>query len=110
MLEFRILYFRDCPNFAKACEVVSEVISRRNLEASVTLVPVDTDLDLESAGFFGSPTVQLNGVDVELCYYKEQREVLTELGCRLYNCDHGAGCPSKAMLDCALEEVAHVSS
>ena len=109
MLEFRILYFRDCPNFAKACEVVSEVIKERHLIASVSLVPVSTDSDLEAMGFYGSPTVQLNGVDIELCYYKEDREVLTELGCRLYNCDHGAGCPSEAMLECALLEVAQIS-
>lgn len=107
MLDFRILYFQDCPNFAKACQVVSTVIEKYELPASFSLVPVTTDSDLEAMGFYGSPTVQLNGIDVELCYYKSEREVMTELGCRLYNCDHGAGCPSEAMLMCALDEIAN---
>jgi hypothetical protein len=109
MLDIRILYFQDCPNFVKACKVVTKVIEKSRIPASFTLEPVLTDTDLETMSMDCSPTLQLNGVDVDLCYYKNEQEVFKELGCRLYDCDHGAGCPSEELLLFALENVAQVS-
>lgn len=109
MLDIRILYFQDCPNFVKACKVVTEVIEKCKTPTSFSLEPVVIDADLETMGLDCSPTLQLNGVDIDLCYYKKEQEVFKELGCRLYDCDHGAGCPSEELLLVALEDVAQVS-
>jgi hypothetical protein len=60
-----ILYFRGCPNYKPARAVVERVASQLRIEPEIRLVEVadpDTAVELR---FLGSPTVRVDGMDVE---------------------------------------------
>ncbi|HEU4407721.1 MAG TPA: hypothetical protein VFS43_20825 [Polyangiaceae bacterium] len=62
-----ILYFASCPTWQRTAERVRQVVSEAGLEGSVLvrLVPVDTDDDVRRLRFLGSPTVRVDGEDVD---------------------------------------------
>ena len=81
-----ILYFEGCPNHEPALELVERVASRLRLEPEIELVEVsdpDTAVDLR---FLGSPTVRVNGRDVEPGA-DERRDYA--LSCRIYPSERG---------------------
>jgi hypothetical protein len=63
-----ILYFDSCPNWRRTEEDVRRLLSVAHLEgrASVRLVPVRTDVEAQRLRFLGSPTVRVDGDDVDL--------------------------------------------
>jgi len=63
-----ILYFDSCPHWRRTEEDVRRVLSEAHLEgrASVRLVPVRTDGEAKRLRFLGSPTVRVDGDDVDL--------------------------------------------
>ena len=99
-----ILYFQGCPNHEPARELVEQVARNLRLHPSIELVEV---LDAEAATrlrFLGSPTVRVEGRDVE-----PGAEARTDfaLSCRVYRGEHGAsGQPDERWIRDALLEVA----
>jgi hypothetical protein len=76
-----ILYFEGCPNAQAAFDVVREVASELGLEVDVGEVEVSTDEQAVRLRFLGSPTVQVDGVDVEPAA-RERTEF--SFSCRMY--------------------------
>ena len=71
--------------------------------------PIKDETLALNPSFIGSPTVIINGKDVEKCYNntlgskdKMTDEVVDGLACRLYNCRISRKCPSEEMVVCAL--------
>ena len=97
----RVLYFDGCPSYEPAVATVREVVNEQNLEAEIELVRVASKEQAVAHCFFGSPTVQINGVDIEGLNARTREP---DLCCRLYN-EGGAlrGWPSKEMIRKALE-------
>ncbi|HKU58611.1 MAG TPA: hypothetical protein VJP39_03305 [Gaiellaceae bacterium] len=65
MSEVEVLFFQGCPNWEDALRRVERVSNELGVAPEVTLVEVS---DLESAvelRFLGSPTVRVDGRDVE---------------------------------------------
>jgi hypothetical protein len=62
-----ILYFDSCPRWRRTEEDVHRVIADAGIEerTSVRLVQVKTDDDAQRLRFLGSPTVRVDGVDVD---------------------------------------------
>jgi hypothetical protein len=96
----RVLYFDGCPSYEPAVATVREVVNEQNLEAEIELVRVASKEQAVAHRFFGSPTVQINGVDIEGLNARTRE---SDLCCRLYN-EGGAlrGWPSRAMIREAL--------
>jgi hypothetical protein len=64
-IEVDVLYFEDCPNHLPTVERIRAVLREEGCGADVReiLVPdVETALHV---GFLGSPTVRVNGIDIE---------------------------------------------
>lgn len=83
-----ILTFDGCPNQATALELVAEVVARESVDADVRVVDVP---DLEAARrlrFLGSPTIRVDGSDIE-----PGADARTDYvhGCRLYRTGAGLG-------------------
>ena len=57
--------FEGCPNYLGARELVERVAADLGIEAEVRLVEVQTPADAQRLRFLGSPTIRLNGRDVE---------------------------------------------
>lgn len=109
-IQIELLYFSDCDNYRKACDVICSTIGENGLDASIKLISVSEKDDLKALKFSGSPTVIINGKDVEDCF-NQIKEIefekfdLSALACRVYVCDTNRGCPSEEMIVCALEQI-----
>ncbi|MBI3473013.1 MAG: hypothetical protein HY013_16780 [Candidatus Solibacter usitatus] len=64
-MKIEILYFDGCPNHQPAVERVKEVLKEEGLAAEVVEVNVGDDASARSLGFQGSPTIRIDGLDVE---------------------------------------------
>jgi hypothetical protein len=95
-----ILYFEGCPNHEAARALVERVAAQLQGEPAIELVEVadaDAAADLR---FLGSPTIRVDGSDVEPG--AEERDEFV-LGCRVYRTERGlAGQPDKAWIRDAL--------
>jgi len=94
-----VLYFAGCPNHAPTVDLAREVMGELGLDAAIREVPVETVEAAEALRFVGSPSVRVNGRDIEPAA-REQTEFA--LSCRLYG---DAGVPTKELLVEALREV-----
>jgi hypothetical protein len=85
-----VLYIPGCPNHALAVDRIRKVLRSEALDASIQEIAVTEESVALSLHFGGSPTVRVNGSDVE----KEPKQ--TGLACRLYA--GGEGLPSEESL------------
>ncbi|HEX7021627.1 MAG TPA: hypothetical protein VF171_02140 [Trueperaceae bacterium] len=87
-----LLYFVGCPSYQKVWRDVADVLAETNLNANVRLVNVDSVALADALHFAGSPSVKVNGQDLE---GYEGRGVMA---CRLYRENGGKGWPSRDLL------------
>ena len=97
-LRIRVLYFDGCPNSEAAMNLVRQVAASHAGRATVESVEVSSHADAERLRFLGSPSVQVNGVDIDPDARKR-----TDFGmaCRLYG---SSGVPSADMVVRAIRE------
>ena len=95
-----ILYFEGCPNHVPARELVERVAAEAGVDADVRLVDVETPADVARLRFLGSPTIRVDGRDVEPG--ADARTDYTR-SCRVYRTDTGiTGQPDEAWVREAL--------
>jgi hypothetical protein len=102
-----ILYFDGCPNHEPALAVVERVDRELGTNADVRLVNVPDHATAERVRFLGSPTIRVDGVDVD-----PRAEQRTEyaLSCRVFTTEHGpAGQPDERWIRDALAKAAKPS-
>ena len=64
-MKVEILYFSGCPNHALAVESVREVLRQEAAPADIVEVEVKDTAAAQEVGFLGSPTIRVDGQDVE---------------------------------------------
>jgi hypothetical protein len=82
-----ILYFEGCPNTEPARALVERLAAQLGIEPEIVLVEVADPDAAVAMRFLGSPTVRVDGVDVEPG--AEQRRDFA-LSCRIYGGERGA--------------------
>jgi hypothetical protein len=98
-MNIEVLYVPNCPNHAVALERLREILPAESYYKHVNEVLV-TDAEMaQSLQFLGSPTVRINGQDVEP---PSQNTAAFGLMCRLYS--DGSGAPSRRKLRAAIEK------
>lgn len=96
-----LLYFEGCPNHRAARELVERVAAERGLELDLRLVEVGSAEEARRLRFLGSPSVRVNGRDVEPGAAARESFVLA---CRVYRTESGfSGLPSEGWVRAALE-------
>ncbi len=60
-----ILYFEGCPNHEAARELVERIATEEGIVPAVRLVEVTSIDEAEAQRFLGSPSIRVNGHDVE---------------------------------------------
>jgi len=60
-----ILARKDCPSRAMALAVVERVVAETGVPARIEVVYMTTELQAQRYGFIGSPTVRIDGRDVD---------------------------------------------
>lgn len=87
-----LLYFKDCPSYGQAWNDLLEVLVEEQRDATVRVTAVESPELAEAYGFPGSPTIKVDGVDLE------GYEGTAALACRTYRENGGKGWPSKELI------------
>ena len=79
--QIEVLYFKGCPNHEPAVERVRQAMTAEAVASPIEEIEVTDGAMAQKVRFLGSPSVRVNGVDVE----EGAREAQTfGLGCRTY--------------------------
>jgi hypothetical protein len=94
-MHIRLLTFKGCPSGSQTAEILNQVLAEEGVTVPVEMVDVP---DLETAlreRALGSPSIQIDGLDIEL----SRRDDQPCHGCRLYLGYNGpTGLPPKELI------------
>ena len=96
-MRIEVLYVPGCPNYQPTLERVKGVLTSESVADQIRDVPVSTEAEAEALLFPGSPTVRVNGKDVET-----KLTASPGLACRLYS--NGKGIPPEDLVRSAIME------
>lgn len=65
-MKVEILYFSECPNYVPAVNQVREALKLEGAVAEMVETEVGDAAQAEQVGFLGSPTIRVDGQDVEV--------------------------------------------
>ena len=99
-MRVEILYFDGCPNHEEAVALVERVAGELGVDAEIAAVRVADPEAAQAARFLGSPTVRVEGRDVEPGADERSDYVLA---CRVYRTEAGlSGLPAESWIRDAL--------
>lgn len=98
MTQIDILYFDGCPNHHSTTELVRDVVRTLGLHVTIREVEVGGSHEAERLRFFGSPTVQVDGRDIDPVL---RNRVDYSFSCRMYG---PSGSPPRSLIEQALRE------
>ena len=101
-MKVEILYFSGCPNHGPAVDRVREVLQQEGTTADMIEVEIKDSVRAQEVGFLGSPTIRVDGQDVE---HAVRSARAFGMMCRTYM-DGGrrAGVPSPEWIRAAVRE------
>ena len=101
-MKIEVLYFEGCPNHLPTMEMVREALDSLGRKDPIHKIEVRTQAEAEAIRFLGSPSIRINGCDIE-----PRARTARDLGlsCRNYmNGSHRAGVPSRELIRRAIME------
>jgi len=100
-MKVEVLYVAECPSHPAAVKLVRDVLNSEGVAAEVREVLVRDESMATDLAFSGSPTIRINGQDVEgeSCHAKG-----FALSCRLYPGSAEIGLPPVEMVRRAIVE------
>jgi hypothetical protein len=101
-MKIEILYLAGCPNHPPAVARVSDILRQETISAELVEIEVKDAATAQQVEFLGSPSIRIDGLDVELAARTSQA---FGFGCRTY-VDEGrrAGIPPAAWIRAAVQE------
>jgi hypothetical protein len=90
----------DCPNHSSTVARIKAVLARAGVPADVREILVTTEVEARACRFMGSPTVLVNGKDLEGL---EKTDI--GLSCRVYG--NGSGVPPDELIRIAIDTAGH---
>jgi hypothetical protein len=100
-MKITLMLSESCSHKDTARELLKEALEETGTEAEIEEVLVRTDEDAKNANVIGSPTIRVEGVDIE---YADREPDESSNGCRYYNTPAGwKPFPEKGMIVRALE-------
>ena len=106
-MKVEVLYSAGCPNHPPAVNRVREALRAEGVTANVFEVEVKTADSANAVGFLGSPTIRINGQDVELAARLHSG---SRLMCRIYtHYGYRAGVPPVEWIRAAIREARNAS-
>ena len=85
-MKVELLYFEGCPSYERLLHRLREIVGKSAPGAEIELRRIETIEQAERERFLGSPTVRVDGSDVD-----PDAEAREEFGleCRLYRTENG---------------------
>ena len=99
-MRVELYWWEGCPSHPEALALVESVLAELGVDAEVELVEVETDEDAVRLGFPGSPTIRVDGRDIDPVGAASR----PALNCRIYRLPDGSisPIPSREQLEEAL--------
>ena len=99
----RVMTFEGCPNCETTRYLVEETVRELHLGADIEAIQIKNEEEAIGYGFLGSPTIQVDGQDIEV----NRRGERASFSCRVYRTPRGiSGVPPKDLLLEALKKAA----
>lgn len=95
-MKIEFLYFEGCPHYPPALALLKSLLKEEGTEHSIEMIKVDSDPYAKEILFLGSPSIRINGKDIE-----EEKGFFPDYGikCRIYNGKDGpTGLPPGELL------------
>ena len=100
-MKITLMLTESCPHGDDARALIDEALAESGVEAEIETVSVRTDEEAHEAKVIGSPTIRVDGLDIE---HAEREPPETSANCRYYNSPAGwRPLPDKGMLLRAIE-------
>lgn len=84
LIPIEFLYSEDCPSHERALALLEDVIREEGVGARIHVEKIETEEDAELARFPGSPTIRVNGFDID-----DNPSLPVGLACRAYRSAEG---------------------
>jgi hypothetical protein len=99
-VDIEFLFWDGCPSHPEARRLLDDVLAERGLEVDVQVREVFTQAEAEELRFPGSPTIRIDGRDVD----PESSSARPALNCRIYRKADGrpSPVPTREQLEAAL--------
>jgi hypothetical protein len=99
-VDVEFLYWEGCPSYPEARRLLGEVLAERAIDAEVKVQEVRSQAEAEDLGFPGSPTIRVDGRDVD----PDGATARPALMCRIYRKPDGgvSPVPTREQLEAAL--------
>lgn len=94
-MKIEVLYSPGCPNYLPVVEQIQRVLASESLRVQIGSVVVRTDAEARKLMFPGSPTIRVDGQDID-----PDQTIVPGLKCRLYA--NLQGVPSEEMVRLAV--------
>jgi hypothetical protein len=99
-MRVELLHIPDCPNYQVAARLLREILHEHGLPQKIAEVSVTDFTQAEVLAFPGSPTIRINGKDVDPTFPGQDYRGPS---CRTYMLDgKRQGVPSRAMITLAI--------
>jgi hypothetical protein len=95
-MQIDVLFFEGCPHYEPAVELIRDVADELGLDPALTQIEIRTPEDVARFAFLGSPTIRVNGEDIEA---DRRGDANYAMSCRRYG---EAGTPPRQLLVTAL--------
>jgi len=95
-MRIELLHTPDCPNTGATRALLESILRERGIADPIRETVIHSLDDAARVGFLGSPSIRLDGVDLEPTSTELNGPALT---CRLYD---GAGIPPRRLVEAAL--------
>ena len=94
------LYYEDCPSHDAALERLRQVMAEEGVDTEIEIVKVETDEQAQRLRFVGSPTILIDGQDID----PPPPDAYYALTCRAFRLEDGriSPLPSPDMIRRAL--------
>lgn len=99
-MDVELLYWDGCPSYPEARQLLADVLAAKGVKAEIHMHHVGTDAEARALRFPGSPTIRIDGRDVD----PRGADATPALTCRVYYLPDGrvSPIPSREDLEAAL--------
>jgi hypothetical protein len=99
-MRIELLYWEGCPSYPEARAMLEDVLEQRGIDASIEMREVRTDEEAQTLRFPGSPTIRIDGHDVD----PHGADGRPALNCRIYHLPDGrvSPVPTREQLEAAV--------
>lgn len=84
-MKITFLYYEGCPSHDVALDRLHQVMVEEDVRAEIEVIKVETDEQAQRLRFIGSPTLRLDGQDID----PPPPDAYYALTCRAYRLDDG---------------------